>query len=151
MSIIISSAVENQSFATDEELSLEPTKVTFEKISRKVTFSGDYLVQVSGTEYHVVGADINPHETDFMVRFTGGRGTGVKSVSLVIGEEDASAADTEIVFEDLIVEPLYSVSGGYTSQCAKKEVEVVMTTLRESLRNYEDGSRSVVDTTRTPY
>lgn len=113
----------------------EPTKVTLGAITRNVTFSGDFLVQVSGTEYLVSGSNINPREIDFMI----GSGMGVKNVSVVIGEKDDSVADNENVIGDYVVEPLYSVSDGYVTDDAINEVEVVMTTLRDALIKYERG------------
>ena len=127
------------------KLPSEPTKVTLGAITRKVTFSGDFLVQVSGTEYLVTGSDINPFETDFMIRFSGGRGTGVKNVSIVIREKDDSVKNTEIVIGDCVVEPLYSVCDGYVNEDSKNEVEVVMTTLRDALIKYERGDHTYDD------
>ena len=127
-------------YPTRIKLPSEPTKVTIGAITRNVTFSGDFLVQVSGTDYLVEGSNINPRETDFTI----GQGEGVKSVSVVIGEKDESTEDNENVIGDYVVEPLYSDSDysdsdGYATADAINEVGVVMTTLRDALIKYERG------------
>ena len=148
MSIIINSVVENHVSPSGEELPPETTKVTFKAVDRKVTFSGHFLVEVGGVDYLVSASGINPHETDFMVRFNGGRGEGVTNVSLVLREEDDSVADNEKVSEGYVVEPMYSINytenGGYYGEGLKNEVEHVTSTLRESLRNLEEDESFLV-------
>ena len=130
-----------------DELPPETAKVTFLAVDRKVTFSGHFLVEVGGVDYLVSGSDIDPYETDFMVRFNGGRGGGVTNVSLVLREEDDSDGDLEIVYEGYVVDPLYSINytenGGYYGEDTKNEVEHVTSTLRESLRNLEEDESSL--------
>ena len=139
MSIVVNSELpkvyDYSVYPARTKLPSEPTKVTIGAITRNVTFSGDFLVQVSGTEYLVSGSNINPRETDFMI----GSGMGVKNVSVVIGEKDDSDVANENVIGDYVVEPLYSVSDGYVTDDAINEVEVVMTTLRDALIKYERG------------
>ena len=148
MSVILNSVVETHVLPSGEELPPETSKVTFLAVDRKVTFSGHFLVEVGGLEYLVSGSDIDPYETDFMVRFNGGRGGGVTNVSLVLREEDDSDDDLEIVYEGYVVDPLYSINytenGGYYGEDTKKEVEFVTSTLRESLRNLEEDESFLV-------
>ena len=147
MSVILNSVVETHVLPSGEELPPETSKVTFLAVDRKVTFSGHFLVEVGGLEYLVSGSDIDPYETDFMVRFNGGRGGGVTNVSLVLREEDDSDDDLEIVYEGYVVDPLYSINYtencGYYGEDTKNEVEHVTSTLRESLRNLEEGESSL--------
>ena len=149
MSVIINSVVENHSLPSGEELPPETSKVTFKAVDRKVVFSGHFLVEVGGLTYLVSGSDINPYETDFMVRFTGGRGEGVTNVSLVLREEDESDGDLELVYEGYVVDPLYSINytenSGYYGEDTKNEVEHVTSTLRESLRNLEEDESFLVE------
>ena len=147
MSIILNSVVETHSLPSGEELPPETAKVTFKAVDRKVTFSGHFLVEVNGAVYLVSGSGIDPYETNFMVRFNGGRGEGVTNVSLVLREEDESDGDLELVYEGYVVDPLYSINytenGGYYGEDTKNEVEHVTSTLRESLRNLEEGESSL--------
>ena len=149
MSVILNSVVENHVLPSGEELPPETAKVTFLAVDRKVTFSGHFLVEVGGLTYLVSGSDINPYETDFMVRFTGGRGEGVTNVSLVLREEDDAVTKDEVVYEDYVVEPMYSINyienGGYYGEGLKNEVEHVTSTLRESLRNLEEDESFLVE------
>ena len=147
MSVILNSVVENHVLPSGEELPPETAKVTLEAVSRKVIFSGHFLVEVGGLTYLVSGRDIDPYESDFMIRFNGGRGEGVTNVSLVLREEDESDEDLEIVYEGYVVDPLYSINytenGGYYGEDTKNEVEHVTSTLRESLRNLEEDESSL--------
>jgi hypothetical protein len=147
MSVIINSVVENHVSPSGEELPPETSKVTFKAVDRKVTFSGHFLVEVDGPEYLVSGSGIDPYETDFGVRFNGGRGEGVTNVSRVLREEDESDGDLELVYEGYVVDPLYSINytenGGYYGKDTKTEVEIVTSTLREALRNFEKDKSSV--------
>ena len=149
MSIILNSVVETHSLPSGEELPPETTKVTFLAVDRKVTFSGHFLVEVGGVDYLVSGSGINPYESDFMIRFNGGRGEGVTNVSLVLREEDDSVANNEIVSEGYVVEPMYSINytenRGYYGEDTKNEVEHVTSTLRESLRNLEEDESFLVE------
>jgi hypothetical protein len=147
MSIILNSVVENHSLPSGEELPPETSKVTFKAVDRKVTFSGHFLVEVNGAVYLVSGSGIDPYESDFMIRFNGGRGEGITNVSLVLREEDESDGDLELVYEGYVVDPLYSINytenGGYYGSWDKKVVGHITSTLREVLRNLEEGKSSV--------
>ena len=147
MSIILNSVVETHSLPSGEELPLETSKVTFKAVDRKVTFSGHFLVEVGGVDYLVSGSGIDPYETDFMVRFNSGRGEGVTKVSVVLRKADDAVTKDEVVYEDYVVEPMYSINyienGGYYGESLKNEVEHVTSTLRESLRNLEEGESSL--------
>ena len=147
MSIILNSVVETHVLPSGEELPPETAKVTFLAVDRKVTFSGHFLVDVGGVDYLVSGTGIDPHETNFMVRFSGGRGEGVTNVSVVLRKADDAVTKDEVVYEDYVVEPMYSINytenGGYYGEGLKNEVEHVTSTLRESLRNLEEGESSL--------